>query len=285
MTKLVLDSLMITGFVAGMMLLIEYLNVGTSGKWSRALARRGFRQYLVAALLGVMPGCLGAFTVVALYSHGVLSFGAVVAAMAAASGDEAFVMLALIPKTAVVLAAALFVLGVLAGFLADLVSQKRLVFWPSCQALVVHQEERLPWLSAGEVLNLWRDCSAARGILSSALGLFAAALAAGVIGPPSWSWVRVTLLGVSAAALAALIPESGVRTSPGLRHTLCPAGTSVWSVAGKFHRAGRPRNAAHARSFAACLRRCQSRQFPPGIDRGSCLHAPWILTLFIERTH
>lgn len=209
MTKLVLDSLMITGFVAGMMLLIEYLNVGTSGKWSRALARRGFRQYPIAALLGVIPGCLGAFTAVALYSHGVLTFGAVVATMVAASGDEAFVMLALIPRTAVILAAALFVLGVLTGFLVDLVNRKRFVSWPSCPALVIHDEEKITWPSAAEVLSQWRDCSAARGILSAALGLFAAALAAGVVGPPSWTWVRVTLLGVSAAAFAvvATAPE------------------------------------------------------------------------------
>lgn len=209
MTKLVLDSLMITGFVAGMMLLIEYLNVGTRGKWSRALAEPGFRQYLIAALLGVVPGCLGAFTAVALYSHGVLSFGAVVAAMVAASGDEAFVMLALIPGTALLLTAALCVLGVLAGFFVDLASRKRLVSWPSCKALVIHDEEKLPWPSAAEVLRRWKDCSAARGILSTALGLFASAIAAGVIGPPTWTWVRISLLGVSAAAfcVVATAPE------------------------------------------------------------------------------
>lgn len=208
MTELILDSLKITGFVAGMMLLIEYLNVGASGKWSRALARRGFRQYLIAALLGVIPGCLGAFTAVALYSHGVLSFGAVVAAMVAASGDEAFVMLALIPRTALLLAAALFVLGVLAGFFVDLLSRKRFVSWPSCEALVIHPEEQIPWPSAAGVLSLWRECSAARGVLTASLALFAAALAAGVLGPPAWTWTRVTLLGVSAAALAV------VATSP-----------------------------------------------------------------------
>ena len=63
MARLILDSLMITGFVAAMMLLIEYLNVLSSGQWSQRLARGRIGQYLLAAFLGATPGCLGAFTV------------------------------------------------------------------------------------------------------------------------------------------------------------------------------------------------------------------------------
>lgn len=209
MTRLILDSLMITGFVAGMMLLIEYLNVRTSGNWSRWLARGGIRQHLLAALLGAIPGCLGAFTAVALYSHGVVSFGAVVAAMVAASGDEAFVMLALIPRTAVALWGVLFALGVCAGFAVDFIARKRVVAWPRCEALVIHPEEKFGRLSLAEVVARWKDCSAARGILSTTLALFAAAVASGQVGPPAWNWVRVSLLTVSAAALfvVATVPE------------------------------------------------------------------------------
>lgn len=105
MTHILLESLMITGFVAAMMMLIEYLNVFSRAKWARCLARGRMSQYLLASLLGATPGCLGAFTVVAMYSHGAVSFGAVVAAMIVTSGDEAFVMLALIPKTALALTA------------------------------------------------------------------------------------------------------------------------------------------------------------------------------------
>ncbi len=200
---------MITGFVAGMMLLIEYLNVLTSGHWGLWLRRGRFAQYLVAALLGAIPGCLGAFTAVALYSHGVISFGSVVATMIAASGDEAFVMLALIPKTAVVLAAIMFVLAVFAGFAIDLIAEKRVITWPRCEALVIHEAERIPWFTPTEVLTQWRDCSAARGILSTALALFAAAIATGQFGPPSWNWIRVSLIAVSTAALfvVATVPD------------------------------------------------------------------------------
>jgi hypothetical protein len=205
MTRLILDSLMITGFVASMMLLIEYLNVLTSGQWSRRLARVRSGQYLLAAALGAMPGCLGAFTVVTLYSHGIVSFGSVVAAMLATSGDEAFVMLALIPKTALVLIAILFVLAVLAGFAADLIAEKSAFSWPRCTALVVHPEETLPRFSLPGIRTQWRDCSAARGLLTTMLVLFAFATAFGLIGPPAWDWVRVSLISVSAASLLIVI--------------------------------------------------------------------------------
>ena len=76
-------ALMITGFVFVMMLVIEYLNVLSRGVWQKSLRGGQWRQYLLAALLGVTSGCLGAFAVVSLYLHRVVSPGAVVAAMIA----------------------------------------------------------------------------------------------------------------------------------------------------------------------------------------------------------
>ena len=59
-------ALMITSFVLIMMLLIEYINVQTRGSWQLALRKSRFGQYVLGALLGVVPGCLGAFTAVSL---------------------------------------------------------------------------------------------------------------------------------------------------------------------------------------------------------------------------
>lgn len=201
MTRLILDSIMITGFVAAMMLLIEYVNVLSDGRWSQRLARGRFGQYVLASLLGAVPGCLGSFTVVALYSHGAVSFGAVVAAMIATSGDEAFVMLALIPKAALALTATLCVLGILAGIAVDLATGKRSRAWPLCTALVLHPEEQTRLLSPAQVIEQWKNCTAARGILAVALMLFAGAICAGQIGPPEWNWIRASLLTVSVASL------------------------------------------------------------------------------------
>ena len=114
------NTLMITGFVFVMMLVIEFFNVLTSGVWQHRLARSRFGKYLFAAVLGVIPGCLGAFAAVAMYSHGVLTLGAVVTTMIATSGDEAFVMLAMIPRTAIVLTGILLVVGMIAGVLTDI---------------------------------------------------------------------------------------------------------------------------------------------------------------------
>jgi hypothetical protein len=112
-------ALMITGFVFIMMVLIEYLNVLTRGWWQEGLKNSGWRQYAVASVLGAVPGCLGAFTVVSLYAHGALSFGALVGTMVATSGDEAFVMLAMFPGRALILTAGLFAVGWAVAFLTD----------------------------------------------------------------------------------------------------------------------------------------------------------------------
>lgn len=113
------NSILITGLVMVMMLLIEYVNIRSHGESFKKLRKSPVKQVLLAALLGLIPGCIGGFAVVSLFTHNLLSFGSLVAMMIASSGDEAFVMLALIPKTAVLLFVILFAIGVAAGILVD----------------------------------------------------------------------------------------------------------------------------------------------------------------------
>jgi hypothetical protein len=135
------EALAITGFVALMMLVIEYLNVLTKGVWQLPLARHRWGQYLLAALLGALPGCLGAFAVVGMFMHGILTPGAVIAAMIATMGDEAFVMLAMIPKQAVILTGILFLLGMGVGAASDILAGQRLTnFHKSCGKLKLHRD-------------------------------------------------------------------------------------------------------------------------------------------------
>lgn len=56
---------------------------------------------------------------VTLYVHGMISFGAIVGGMIATSGDEAFVMLAEFPGTAMALFGLLFVSGILFAWVTD----------------------------------------------------------------------------------------------------------------------------------------------------------------------
>ena len=63
------QAIMITGFVFVMMLVIEYINVQTKGLWRTQFLGNSWKQYIVATLLGAIPGCLGAFTAVSLFSQ------------------------------------------------------------------------------------------------------------------------------------------------------------------------------------------------------------------------
>jgi hypothetical protein len=202
MVEVIRQTIVITGFVFVMMLVIEYVNVLTSGAWQAVLARNLWVQYAVAAGLGIIPGCLGNFAVVAMYSHGILSLGAVVAAMIATSGDEAFVMIALVPRAALVLFALCFAVGVLAGAATDAVATRR---FPSdaycCDGLMVHQRVEGVALDGARIRRQWKDCTAARGILATVLVLLVAAVVSGQIEPEGWGSVRVLLLISSAIAL------------------------------------------------------------------------------------
>ena len=111
---------MITGFVFVMMLLIEYINVQSKGLWQKSLTKNKWRQYLITGVLGVIPGCLGAFTVVALFSHRLVSFGALVTAMIATSGDEAFVMFSMFPDVTLKLTLILFVIAIVTGYIVSI---------------------------------------------------------------------------------------------------------------------------------------------------------------------
>ena len=99
-----LESVKITLFVLVMMVAVDLLNVWSKGKFALLLDSAGkWKQYLVSSAVGTVPGCMGAFANVSLYMHGMISFGALAGSMIATSGDEAFVMLVMFPKTAVIL--------------------------------------------------------------------------------------------------------------------------------------------------------------------------------------
>ena len=114
------NSILITGLVVVMMMMIESLNIESKGLIFKGLKKTKIGQVVIGALLGSIPGCMGGFATVSLYTHRMLSFGALVAMMIASSGDEAFIMLAMIPQQALVLFAVLFVIAVIVGILIDL---------------------------------------------------------------------------------------------------------------------------------------------------------------------
>jgi hypothetical protein len=135
------DTLMITSFVIIVMLVIEFVNVTTKGLLIKKLNNKPFLQIITGTILGMIPGCMGVFTVVSLYTHRLLSFGALVAAMIATSGDEAYFMLALIPDKALLIFAILAVLAVIVGVITDKIIKNRNFAEKHKFSFNLHQEQ------------------------------------------------------------------------------------------------------------------------------------------------
>ncbi|MBO5943378.1 MAG: arsenic efflux protein [Bacteroidales bacterium] len=119
MIEIIRNSILITGLVVIMMMMIESLNIESKGLFFKGLRKTKVGQVVIASLLGSIPGCMGGFATVSLYTHRMFSFGALVAMMIASSGDEAFVMLAMIPEQALIIFAVLFVLAIAVGIITD----------------------------------------------------------------------------------------------------------------------------------------------------------------------
>lgn len=118
------NSVLITGLVVVMMMMIESLNIESRGLIFKGLKKTRIGQVIFGALLGSIPGCMGGFATVSLYSHKIFSFGALVAMMIASSGDEAFIMLAMIPDKALIIFAILFVVAVFVGISTEMIKDR-----------------------------------------------------------------------------------------------------------------------------------------------------------------
>ncbi|MDH7605592.1 MAG: putative manganese transporter [Melioribacter sp.] len=138
------ESFRITLFVLIMMVAVDYINVKTKGRLELILkSGKKWKQYIVASLLGAAPGCLGSFAGVSLYIHGMISFGALTGLMISTAGDEQFIMLAMFPKTALIMFAILFLLGIIAGYLTDYLIQKfNIKTCTDCEFKQYHPEKK-----------------------------------------------------------------------------------------------------------------------------------------------
>ncbi|MCQ2182739.1 MAG: putative manganese transporter [Bacteroidales bacterium] len=136
------NAVLISGLVVVMMMLIESMNITSRGDFFKGLKKSRIGQILVSAALGVLPGCMGGFASVSLFTHGIISFGALVAMMVASSGDEAFVMIAMMPEKAWWIFLLLFVLAVVCGIVVDAVCKPSQKFVPCCEPdFAIHEED------------------------------------------------------------------------------------------------------------------------------------------------
>ncbi|MGQ5261661.1 putative manganese transporter [Micromonospora sp. ZYX-F-536] len=124
MTDLVLrplaDAFMQVGvYVAVLVALFGWLRWRYGDRATDGLTRRPRLGPLVGALLGVSPGCGGAIVLMPLYARGKVSFGTVVAALAATMGDSSWVVLAWNPLFALKIHLLLFAVGLVTGYVVD----------------------------------------------------------------------------------------------------------------------------------------------------------------------
>ena len=208
------SAVFITGMVVIMMMVIEVINISSRGRIFTGLQRTRFGQIVLSALLGWIPGCMGGFASVSLFSHGMISFGALVAMLIATMGDEAFVMLTLFPGKALLISAICLVTGILVGVIIDYLAP-RLGLKPfalkACSHMELHDEDR-PRLTWKLVINhLWNHVivrHAAR-IFAWSLGvLILLGFITQVFDVSAWISSNTPLM-IVLATLIGIIPESG----------------------------------------------------------------------------
>lgn len=110
------EALILTAVVVGIMLLVDLVRAYTGSLAESGIWKRKRWTIPVAALLGAIPGCVGGYVTVSLYDKRVVPFGAVIAMAIATMGDETFMMLAMFPKTAMIILAGAVVAGIIAGY-------------------------------------------------------------------------------------------------------------------------------------------------------------------------
>ena len=207
-------ALMITFFVFVMMLLVDFIDMISKGRLSDAIKGGRWRQYTLASFLGSTPGCLGAFMNVSLYARGLISFGAIVGGMVATSGDEAFVMLALFPGTALALFGLLFVCGIVCAWISDrIISVLGIATCESC--IDAHCEECLPGmdnhknitdiLKPANFFGNFHSLSFTRFLLLVLTVSFLILITTGTLGPSIWDWKRITFMSLSVCTLCIIM--------------------------------------------------------------------------------
>ena len=165
-----------------MMLLIEYFNIKSRGKWFENIGKSKTKQIFFGALLGLIPGCLGGYAIVSLYMHNIIGLGSLVAAFIASFGDETFVMLSVMPKKALIIMGILFTLGIIAGLIIEYFFpniDKGTVFFKK-KHFEIHEQDICSDVIKVHVIQNIKNISFQRGILIFGLVSFIIFLIAGI---------------------------------------------------------------------------------------------------------
>lgn len=199
-------AIMVTVFVLVMMLLIEYITVFSRGRWNRFFTRRVWLQILMAALLGFLPGCLGVYIVVSLYVHRLFSFAALVTVMIATSGDEAFVMLSVMPKTALLIFGLLAAIAIIAGFIVQFFMKDKTFMKDKNKHFQIHTyDPHCSIFDKSLFISQFKKIAFERALLLFGSFTFLVLLISGDLGLVVWSWEKIIFLIVTIISLVMFI--------------------------------------------------------------------------------
>lgn len=180
------NSILITGLVLIMMLMIEYFNIHSHGRWFSRIQDSKMKQILLGSLLGLVPGCIGGFATVSLYTHRLLSLGALVAMMISSSGDEAFVIMAMIPREGFILFGILFVISIITGVIVDYIIYRNPQKDLCPDDFEIHdtlegEDRRIPSIFHLESYKVMRHPSKERIAIMCGIACFIAAVIMGIL--------------------------------------------------------------------------------------------------------
>ena len=208
------NAIMISSFVLVIMLVIEYINVQTKGNWIKGIEKHRWLQYFITGLMGVVPGCVGTFGVVSMYIHNLISFGALLTALIATFGDEAFVMFALIPGTTIKLVFIILAIGIVAGILVDYFMKGKSITPNRKAHLEIHHTDHTH-TNFFDLKNSWlniKNISFPRAALLGGIILIIVGIIAGEFNEGHktglWDWEQISFLVVMSFGLFIIIAVS-----------------------------------------------------------------------------
>ncbi len=108
----------VSSFVGMTLLIFTFLEKKNFNLQELILKNRRF-EIPICSFLGAIPGCGGAIMVMSLFTRGVVSFGAILAALISTMGDAAFLLIAVKPEAALIILPVTFIVGIISGYIAQ----------------------------------------------------------------------------------------------------------------------------------------------------------------------
>jgi hypothetical protein len=179
------ETSLITALVLVIMLIIEYINVGSHGHWFGPLQKSQWKQYLFSALACAIPGCVGPILTSTLFLHRMIGVGALVASLVISFGDEAFVLYASNPEAGLLLTFCLIIVGIPLGIISQKILNRRLNIPAQPIHFKVHGDEHCHNKMANQNKKRffsWEEMSFERALLLLGHGLILIGIFAGTFG-------------------------------------------------------------------------------------------------------